>query len=149
VVPVLLSRFPQNATVLWARWLGGVGLWVGVGFRGGVEVGGVAAEGVEDVDRGVAAVEELHVAAGLVGVAEERDQLVVFLEEVGAGLDRGLSRRLDALWGEEGWTRGAVEDRAAAGRKVVDDRVGLGFGLVFWVGVELFGAKRGQRARGR
>jgi hypothetical protein len=36
----------------------------------GVEEGGVAAEGVEDVDRGLAAVEELHVVAGLVGVPD-------------------------------------------------------------------------------
>src|SRR5439155_4109644 len=76
------------------------------------------------------------------------DQVVASLEGVGAGLDRGLSGRLAALRGEEGWGRGAVEDRATAGGQVVDDCFRLRVGLLLFVGIDLFGAKRCQRAGG-
>jgi hypothetical protein len=75
----LASPSPQKATLLWACWL--VGVWLRVGVGGGVEDGGVAAEGLEDVDRGLAAVEEVHFGAGAGGVPDEQDRLVAFLEE--------------------------------------------------------------------
>ena len=70
---------------------------------GGVKEGGIATEGAQDVDGGLMVVEEVHLGAAAGGVPDEQDQVVASLEEVGAGLDRGLSRRLYALWGEDGW----------------------------------------------
>jgi hypothetical protein len=92
------------------------GVWVCV-LVGGVEEGGVAAEGAHDLDGGLMVMKHVYPGAAVGAVPEEEDNVavVVSLVEVGAGLGRGLGWGFDPLRGEEGWGRGAVQDRAAAG----------------------------------
>ena len=76
------------------------------------------------------------------GVRDEQLYGAASLEEVAAGVGKGLSRRLASGRGGEDWERGAVQDRAAARGQVVDDSLGLGLRL------GLLGGKRCQRVGG-
>ena len=115
------------------------GVWAPRRWRRGwcVEQAGIAAEGAQDVGGGLVAVEEVHWGAVVAGVPDEQDHgALSSLEDVGAGLGEGLSWRLAVAQRGEGWGRGAVQDRAAARRQVVDEsgavglRLRLGLGLL-------------------